>query len=136
MKSSVGEVAARFGLPTHVLRHWESVGLLSPARDAGGQRRYGEADLRRIALILLGKEAGFGLRDILLILQSGTPLKETDVLKRQLLTLERRIAEATAAKESIEHAMGCPIPFEECPDAQAHITARIPPVPGAAAATA
>jgi MerR family copper efflux transcriptional regulator len=25
---SIGEVATRFGLPTHVLRHWESEGLL------------------------------------------------------------------------------------------------------------
>ncbi|WP_340688600.1 MerR family DNA-binding transcriptional regulator [Amycolatopsis coloradensis] len=40
MKSStlsVGEVAERFGLATHVLRHWESVGLLKPARAAGSR---------------------------------------------------------------------------------------------------
>ena len=29
---SVGEVAERFSLPTNVLRHWESVGLLTPER--------------------------------------------------------------------------------------------------------
>ena len=35
MKSSpmtIGQVADHFRLPTHVLRHWESVGLLTPAR--------------------------------------------------------------------------------------------------------
>ncbi|MEV4460634.1 MerR family DNA-binding transcriptional regulator [Microbispora sp. NPDC049633] len=39
MKSSatigIGEAAARFGLATHVLRHWEYVGLLTPSRVAG-----------------------------------------------------------------------------------------------------
>ena len=29
---TIGELAARFGLATHVLRHWEDMGLLSPAR--------------------------------------------------------------------------------------------------------
>jgi DNA-binding transcriptional MerR regulator len=42
---SIGALAARFGLATHVLRHWESMGLLHPVRDAGGRRRYGADDL-------------------------------------------------------------------------------------------
>jgi DNA-binding transcriptional MerR regulator len=52
MKSSdadtIGAVAENFGLATHVLRHWESVGLLTPERDAAGHRRYREHDLTRI----------------------------------------------------------------------------------------
>ncbi|MEU7915795.1 MerR family transcriptional regulator [Microbispora bryophytorum] len=55
MKSSatigIGEAAARFGLATHVLRHWESVGLLTPARVAGDRRRYGPGDLFRVAVL-------------------------------------------------------------------------------------
>ncbi|MEU1481969.1 MerR family DNA-binding transcriptional regulator [Streptomyces sp. NPDC005760] len=30
---SIGALAARFGLATHVLRHWESMGLLHPVHD-------------------------------------------------------------------------------------------------------
>jgi MerR family copper efflux transcriptional regulator len=51
---SIGEVAARFGLPTHVLRHWEAEGLLTPAR-AGGRRRYTDADLYRVAAIVVSR---------------------------------------------------------------------------------
>ncbi len=39
MKSSpwtIGELAARFGLATHVLRHWEDVGLLTPSATPAG----------------------------------------------------------------------------------------------------
>jgi MerR family transcriptional regulator, copper efflux regulator len=47
-------VAERFGLATHVLRHWESEGLLPPVRD-GDRRRYTDADQNRVAAILLAK---------------------------------------------------------------------------------
>ena len=35
---SIGELAGRFGLETHVLRHWESEGLLDPERERSGYR--------------------------------------------------------------------------------------------------
>ncbi len=65
MKSSdpdltIGELAHRFGLPTHVLRYWESMGLLAPLRDGGGQRRYSRADLARVAMILMGRKPDWG----------------------------------------------------------------------------
>ena len=39
---SVGEIADRFGLETHVLRYWEDRGLLTPSRNAAGRRLYCE----------------------------------------------------------------------------------------------
>ena len=129
MKSSgeltIGELAQRFGLATHVLRHWENMGVLTPDRDAGGQRRYGESDLARVALILMSKEAGFGLRELREFLSTGDQ-KET--LRRHLAVLEHRIREAEAAKKLIEHGLSCPVPsFADCPHAHAEIAARIPP---------
>ncbi|MEU8638097.1 MerR family transcriptional regulator [Amycolatopsis sp. NPDC048633] len=127
MKSSeltIGQLGRRFGLATHVLRHWESVGLLAPARAAGGQRRYGEDDLFRIAVILMSKEVGVGLRDVAEFLASGG---DKDVLRRHLAVLQRRIDEAQAAKKLIEHALECPLKLEECPDAREEIATRIPP---------
>lgn len=59
MKSSpmtIGQVAGHFGLPAHVLRHWESVGLLSPVRVEGGRRRYARDDLFRVASIVRAKQ--------------------------------------------------------------------------------
>jgi DNA-binding transcriptional MerR regulator len=127
MKSSeltISDLARRFGLATHVLRHWESMGLLAPARSAGGQRRYGEDDLFRIAVILMGKEAGVSLRDVREFLASGG---DKALLHRHLADLEQRIREAQAAKELIEHAIACPLRIDECPDARAEIASRIPP---------
>ena len=58
---SIGEAAGHFGLATHVLRHWETMGLLSPPRATGGRRRYERSDLYRVASVLLAKEAGLAL---------------------------------------------------------------------------
>lgn len=127
MKSSeltIGDLARRFGLATHVLRHWESEGLLAPARAAGGQRRYGEEDLYRVALILMSKEAGVSLRELRGFLVTGG---DKDMLRGHLAVLEQRIQEAQAAKALIEHALECPIKLMECPHARERIAARIPP---------
>jgi DNA-binding transcriptional MerR regulator len=129
MKSSgwtIGELAQRFGLPTHVLRHWESVGLLVPNRDRNGQRRYGHDDLTRVAIILISKEAGFTLGELRTLLSTGNPMDQPDLLHRHVARLDDRIAQASAAKNLIEHALSCPLPFDRCPHAQEQIAARIP----------
>lgn len=129
MKSSaftIGELAARFGLAPHVLRHWESAGLLSPSRDQNGQRRYAESDLPRVAMILMGKEAGLGLRALREVLSTGDPMDHEDVLRRHVAVLERQIAQAQEAKTLIEHALSCPVAFAECPHANEQLAARIP----------
>ena len=129
MKSSgltIGELAGRFGLATHVLRHWESVGLLAPRRAAGGQRRYDEEDLVRVAIILMGKDAGFGLGELRTLSEGDDPRKHSDLLRRHQARLRERIERDTATVELIEQALACPIPFDECPDAREHIAAYIP----------
>ncbi|MFE6614420.1 MerR family transcriptional regulator [Amycolatopsis sp. NPDC057786] len=107
MKSStlsVGEVAERFGLATHVLRHWESVGLLKPAR-AGDRRRYDDNDLYRIAIILRSKEAGLSLDGIREMFRE--PSEREAILKRHKKELEQRIAAAQASLAIVDCALGC-----------------------------
>ncbi|MEO3781789.1 MerR family transcriptional regulator [Actinocorallia sp. B10E7] len=129
---TIGELAGRFGLPTHVLRHWESIGLLAPERHDGGHRRYGPEDLGRVAMILMGKEAGLGLRALSQVLSTPDPMDHAELLKEHIAVLERRIAQAQAAKDLIEHALDCPLPFAECPHAREQIASRIPADPGTA----
>lgn len=104
---SIGEVATRFGLPAHVLRHWESEGLLSPARD-GDRRRYSDTDLYRVASILLAKEAGFGLPDIRAMLSSDTAAARHEVMARHRDALRERITRAQAALAMLEGGLTCP----------------------------
>ena len=54
-----------------MLRHWEDVGLLAPARDTAGRRRYRDDDLVRVAVILRSKAAGMSLDQIRVLLDAG-----------------------------------------------------------------
>lgn len=103
---SVGEVASRFDLPTNVLRHWESVGLLRPARDSAGRRRYGQDEVVRIAVIQRSKAAGMTLDQIAVLLDDGSAGRH-EVLQRHLDDLDRRMEDMSRSREMTEHAMGC-----------------------------
>ncbi|MEV7095476.1 MerR family transcriptional regulator [Amycolatopsis sp. NPDC051045] len=98
---SIGEVAARLGLPAHVLRFWEAEGLLTPAR-VGARRRYTDADLHRVAAILVAKEAGFELADIRTMLAARSAADRAAMAARQRERLRERIARAQAALELLE----------------------------------
>jgi MerR family transcriptional regulator, copper efflux regulator len=123
---SIGEVAERFGLATHVLRHWESVELLSPARAVAGRRRYGVDHLYRVAVILRAKEAGFGLDDIREMILAPDPATRRDILRRHRADLAHRIAQAQASLHLIDCALDCDHDdFTGCPHFQAMVADRI-----------
>ncbi|MER7499021.1 MerR family transcriptional regulator [Nonomuraea pusilla] len=103
----IGEVAGRFGLATHVLRHWEAVGLLAPARAAGGRRRYTGDDLYRVAMILRAKEAGFALDEIREMIAAPGEAARRAVLSRRRAELVERIARVRASLELIDCALEC-----------------------------
>jgi MerR family copper efflux transcriptional regulator len=128
---TIGELADRFGLATHVLRHWEAVGLLAPARRVNGRRRYRKDALPRVAFIRQCKELGFGLEQVRAMLDTTDPAARKEVLARHDAELERRIESAIAARELIGHGLRCPAPdFIECPNFLAGLEARIPPSGG------
>lgn len=103
---SISDLASRFGLPTHVLRHWESIGLLEPRRDASGYRRYGQDDLVRIAIIQRNKLAGMTLEQIRVLLDSGAKDRHA-VLEEHLRDLEDRMLALERSREMTEHALRC-----------------------------
>lgn len=118
---SIGEVASRFDLPTNVLRHWESEGLLQPRRDSGGRRRYGEEEVVRIAVILRNRAAGMSLERIGMLLDEGRSGRH-EALFAHLADLEARMAEMAISKAMTEHAIRCRAhDILDCPRFRAHV---------------
>jgi len=103
---SIGEVTARVGLETHVLRHWEDVGLLRPGRDGAGRRRYVAGDLVRIAVIRRSKAAGMTLEQVQVLLDADAPGRHR-VLEEHIADLDRRMEEMRRSREMTEHALRC-----------------------------
>jgi DNA-binding transcriptional MerR regulator len=123
---TIGELAARFGLATHVLRHWEERGLLSPARRVAGRRVYGPAHVTRVAEILLGKDAGFSLEQLRELFTAPDPIRRREVLRGQLAQVRARMARLALSQTLLEHASRCRHPdYQSCPHFQAMVLARL-----------
>jgi DNA-binding transcriptional MerR regulator len=60
----ISELAQRTGVSAHALRHYERLGLLRPARTAGGYRDYAESSRREVVFIAMSRKIGFSLKAI------------------------------------------------------------------------
>jgi DICT domain-containing protein len=59
---SIGDLAHRTGVPISTLRSWERrYGFPRPSRQAGGHRRYGEADVDAVLDVLARRRGGLSL---------------------------------------------------------------------------
>ncbi|MFD1083432.1 MerR family transcriptional regulator [Micromonospora andamanensis] len=127
-RMAIGELAALYGLAPHVLRHWEQMGLLTPARAPGGRRVYGPVDATRIALILLAKEAGLTLEQTRYLLAEAADKQARATLYQQHGELLRgRIAAAQESLAIIEHAAACHAEdITVCPQLREKVAARLP----------
>ena len=113
---SIGELAARFGLATHVLRHWEDEGLLTPAARVAGRRRYDDSHVARVVVIQRAKAAGLTLQQIRRMFDAPGGAERRAVLVEQDTRLDEQIRQAQESKRLIEHALSCKAPdFTACP---------------------
>jgi MerR family redox-sensitive transcriptional activator SoxR len=61
---TIGEVAARSGVPASTIRYYEQVELLPPAQRVNGRRRYEDGILHKLSLIRLAQQAGLTIAEI------------------------------------------------------------------------
>ncbi|MGW4946497.1 MerR family transcriptional regulator [Actinoplanes sp. NPDC004185] len=126
MEYSIGELADRFGLATHVLRHWEDMELLTPARRVAGRRVYSTAHVTRVAEILLGKDAGFSLEQLRELFTAPDRTRRREVLRSRLNQVRERIARLTVSATLLEHGLRCRHQdYQACPRFQAMVLARV-----------
>jgi MerR family redox-sensitive transcriptional activator SoxR len=110
---SIGQVAERTGLSVSTLRFYEESGLVSPSRNAGGQRRYPRADIRRLSFIMIAQQLGFSLEEIrekLAGLPQGKPPSQKDwthISKQFRAQLNQRIRLLTLTVERLDGCIGC-----------------------------
>ena len=118
---SIGDLADRFDLETHVLRYWEDCGLLHPDRDSAGRRVYGEVDAYRVATILVSKASGMSLDQIRTLVDASAAGRR-DALSAHLVELDRRQAEIERSRHMTNHALECRAhDITACPGFQAHV---------------
>ncbi|MBX6749369.1 MAG: MerR family transcriptional regulator [Micromonosporaceae bacterium] len=103
MGYSVSQVAQIAGVTVRTLHHYDDIGLLRPSgRTGGGYRRYDDADLERLRLILVYRELGFTLEEIRTILAAADPATH---LRRQHGLLVQRIERLREMVTAIEYLL-------------------------------
>ena len=113
----IGEVAQRSGVPASTLRFYEEKGLIVSIGRRGLRRLFDPGVLERLALIALGRAAGFSLDEIaLMFAPDGQPRIDRAVLAAKADQLDRTIRELTAMRDGLRHAAACPQPSHmACP---------------------
>ena len=113
----IAEVAHRAGVPASTLRFYEEKGLIASSGRRGLRRQYDPGVLERLALIALGRTAGFSLDEIAgMFAPDGQPRLDRQVLAAKADELETRIRELGVLRDSLRHAAACPAPsHQECP---------------------
>jgi len=110
---SIGQLAARTGLAVSAIRFYEDKGLVHPERNAGGQRRYQRADIRRLSFILIAQKLGFSLARIRELIDGlpdeRTPTRSdwTRIGRSFRSEIDARIAELELLRDRLDQCIGC-----------------------------
>jgi len=110
---SIGAIASRTGLAITAIRFYESEQLITPTRNAGGQRQYRRDEIRRLSFIKISQNLGFSLKEIreaLNTLPDGrTPTKKDwERLSQHFAKeIDQRIAHLTQLRENLSSCIGC-----------------------------
>lgn len=113
----IAEVAKRSGVPASTLRYYEARGLLAAVGRRGLRRVFGPDVLERLALIALGRSAGFSLDEIArMFAPDGRPRIDRRALAAKADELTLTIGRLRAMRDGLRHAAVCPAPSHmECP---------------------
>jgi DNA-binding transcriptional MerR regulator len=113
----IAEVAQRSGVPASTLRFYEEKRLIASTGRRGNRRLFDPGVLERLALIALGRTAGFSLDQIALMFgPDGRPRIDRRLLAARADELDRTIRRLSAIRAGLRHAASCPAPSHmECP---------------------
>ncbi|MFO0738353.1 MAG: helix-turn-helix domain-containing protein [Labilithrix sp.] len=113
----IGAVAKQAGLPPSTLRFYEEKGLIASVGRRGLRRLFPVEVIERLALIAMGRSAGFTLDEIAGMFDpDGRPRIDRQALRDKADELDTTIAKLTRMRDGLRHAAACKAPSHlECP---------------------
>jgi DNA-binding transcriptional MerR regulator len=112
MRLKIGRLARRTGTTAPTIRYYESIHLMPhPDRQQGGQRTYGEDDVKRLAFIRRCRDFGFPIEQVRrladLLQDRGQPCVEVrDLAQAHLTEVRAKLAELHALERTIAGFVG------------------------------
>ncbi|QYY25642.1 MULTISPECIES: Cu(I)-responsive transcriptional regulator [unclassified Diaphorobacter] len=110
---AIGTAAERAGVSARMLRHYESLGLLTGvARTDSGYRQYTEADVHTLRFIRRARDLGFSMEEIATLLglwqdkqRASSQVKR--IAQAHIDNLSERIAAMQAMQRSLQALVHC-----------------------------
>jgi len=103
----IGALASRTGTNSPTIRYYEEIKLLPRAsRHAGGQRSYGDEDVRRLIFIRRCRDFGFGIEQVRSLLALMTDPQRScfearDMAQAHLAAIRAKLVELKALERSM-----------------------------------
>jgi DNA-binding transcriptional MerR regulator len=103
----IGALAERAGTNAPTIRYYEEIGLLRPAdRQAGGQRAYGEEDVKRLTFIRRCRDFGFSIEQVRVLVtlvedRERSCMEARDLAQEHLAAVRAKLNELKALERSI-----------------------------------
>jgi len=118
---SIGQLAHRTGLAVSAIRYYESQGLVSAFRNAGGHRRFARSDIRRLSFVMIAQQFGFSIEQIRqqldAIPNARNPGKDdwARISGEFRAELDKRIETLTLLRDKLDGCIGCGcLSLEKC----------------------
>lgn len=127
----IGVLAEKSGVRPSTLRYYEQIGLISSVSRHGLRRQFSAQTLTQLALISLGKSAGFSLDDIKgMFGKDGSPDLPRETFHQRADRLDQQIRELAALSEALRHIAECPAESHmACPKFRSLLRQAIPSPP-------
>jgi DNA-binding transcriptional MerR regulator len=107
MSLKIGALAEQTGTNAPTIRYYEDIGLLpAPSRQDGGQRRYGEADVRRLTFVRRCREFGFRIEQVRTLVElmqdhDRSCLEARELAAQHLAAVRDKLRELKALERTI-----------------------------------
>ncbi len=119
---SVGEMAARAGVPVSTVHFYEAEGLIESWRTPANHRRYDRRELRRIAIARIAQSVGIPLAEVKTVLdriprgQVVSKAVWAEAAEPWQALLEERLELLTRLRDQMGYCIGCGcLSIDTCP---------------------
>ena len=109
----IGKLAERTGLSVSAIRFYETRGLVTADRNAGGQRRFDKSDIRKLSFVKIAQKLGFSIEEIgkqlASLPQKRAPTQRdwTRISRQFRKELDERIEGLIVLRDLLDGCIGC-----------------------------